>query len=106
MDALRILRKTSLVSQNCQDLTIHRLVQSILFATLTTAERDQSLDLVVDVFLSSFPLSGFSRNSWKEWKTCERYLPHVVFLGDRFLAARGPKSEKIAELLSRCTWSV
>lgn len=73
---------------------------------MSTIDRRKAFDAVLGVLLANFPRQKEGQ-MWKDWKKCERYLPHALFLRRRFEVGEefeGQKSIGLAKLLTACTW--
>lgn len=69
-------------------------------------DRRNAFDAVLGLLLAHFPREKEGQ-MWKDWKKCERYLPHALFLRRRFEIGeefQGHKSIRLANLLTACTW--
>lgn len=96
--------KMSLLTKVDNDISIHRLVQNVVYLEMPVSDRRKSFDAVLGLLLDNFPKETEGQ-MWKEWQKCERYLPHVFFLCRRFEEEfQGQKSIGLASLLSTCTW--
>jgi tetratricopeptide (TPR) repeat protein/transcriptional regulator with XRE-family HTH domain len=71
------LKKYSLIQRDGEKrtLSIHRLVQAVLYNAMTEQERKEWIKRVVMILHAVFPEVGFST-----WKDCERLLPHVLVI--------------------------
>jgi len=86
------------------DMSIHRLVQDVVYLFMSKDERKKGFEAVLKVLSQSFP-TGAEGQMWKDWHKCERYLPHALFLFRRFEKDfRGQKSIQFASLVSSVTW--
>ena len=74
IEAIAALRRYSLVKRNSQEktLSMHRLVQAVIIDTLSPELRTQWRERVVLALNAAFPEVEF-----KEWRKCERLVPHV-----------------------------
>jgi tetratricopeptide (TPR) repeat protein/transcriptional regulator with XRE-family HTH domain len=74
-EAVAILQRYSLIKRNMQKQTfsIHRLVQAVTIDTTSPELRAQWREHVVRALNAAFPEVEF-----KEWKQCERLLPHAL----------------------------
>ncbi|KAK4207970.1 hypothetical protein QBC37DRAFT_454147, partial [Rhypophila decipiens] len=79
LDSLETLIKMSLLTKFEDDMSIHRLVQDVVYLFMSKQDRQNAFDAVLTVLRHSFP-RGAGGQMWKEWHKCERYLPHVVYL--------------------------
>lgn len=94
----------SLLTKFEDDVSIHRLVQDVVYLFMSKDDRAKAFDAVLSVLSNSFP-KGTGGQMWKDWQKCERYLPHAVFLCRRFEKDfRGQKSIRVAGLVSSVTW--
>ena len=67
--------------------SLHRLVQSAVFARLSEKEatfyHDSAVALLSAAFPNTWNLSGpYQGHSWNAWETCSKVLPHVSWLID------------------------
>jgi hypothetical protein len=77
-DAVRELRRYSLVRRNLDhELTIHRLVQEVLKASMNEKLRRTWAERAVQAVNSAFPSV-----SVETWPQCQRYLPHAQACAD------------------------
>lgn len=69
-------------------------------------QRLSSFNAVLGLLVRKFPKETNGRPMWQNWPRCERLLPHVLFLLDRFRDhfPEGHKCAQLAELLGPCTW--
>jgi len=74
-EAVAALRRYSLVERNRQEkmLSVHRLVQAVIFDAMSDSTRSQWRERVVRAMNEAF-----SAALLKEWVSCERLLPHVL----------------------------
>jgi hypothetical protein len=100
------LQKAALLRKDRKDLTVHRLVQAVVFDSMDQHDKKQSFHAVLELFARNFPRETNGRPMWQNWAQCDRYLPHVLFLWRRFQAEfpREQKCAALAELLGACTW--
>lgn len=86
------------------DMSVHRLVQDVVYLFMSKDDRQKAFDAVLTVLSKNFP-KGTAGQMWKDWPKCERYLPHAIFLCRRFEKDfRGQKSIRFASLVSDVTW--
>ncbi|KAG9254382.1 uncharacterized protein F5Z01DRAFT_687070 [Emericellopsis atlantica] len=103
-ESLEVLIKMSLLTKIENDMSIHRLVQDVVYLFMSKDERQKGFDAVLTVLSRNFP-TGTGGQMWKGWHKCERYLPHALFLFRRFEKDfRGQKSIRFANLVSSVTW--
>lgn len=74
--AIEALRTYSLLGRDpkTHTLTMHRLVQTVLYDTLPLETRGQWMQRVVNAVNAAFPES----NEYANWPVCERCLPHAL----------------------------
>ncbi len=65
-----------------QTLSMHRLVQMVLFDTMTQAEQEQWSRQVIEGLDAVFP-EVVPATEYALWNQCERLLPHALFSLDR-----------------------
>jgi hypothetical protein len=107
MQALKRLRRVSLLTLSQDTSSIHRLVQDVVFNDMGDAEREEAFHTVLHILTLGFPRESFSRSLWNLWQECERLLPHVQFLVRRYEATKMDskgKCPKLADLLSSVAW--
>src|SRR5262249_51489082 len=70
------LRRYSLVERHGESLSVHRLVQAIVHASLPAERREAWLVVAIDVLDAAFPEEPEQRS--ERWPLCSRLLPHVL----------------------------
>ncbi|KAF4459225.1 hypothetical protein FALBO_14020, partial [Fusarium albosuccineum] len=86
-EAVMELTRTSMVSRlsSSKALSMHRLVQLVVFARLSKAERVKLFDLTIHILYHDFPNTWQNRGAhqghgWQSWETCSDILSHVDWL--------------------------
>ncbi|KAJ3577502.1 hypothetical protein NPX13_g3068 [Xylaria arbuscula] len=97
------LCKSGLVIHDRGHITIHRLVQVIGFSDMSDDEQRNTFQEVLELIDGVFPRA---RETLETWESCDRKLPHVMFLCKRYrqLYPEDRKNATLADLLSACTW--
>ncbi|KAI1357580.1 TPR-like protein [Xylaria arbuscula] len=101
--SLSNLCKSGLVIHDRGHITIHRLVQVIGFSDMSDDEQRNTFQEVLELIDGVFPRA---RETLETWESCDRKLPHVMFLCKRYrqLYPEDRKNATLADLLSACTW--
>ncbi|WP_165423035.1 FxSxx-COOH system tetratricopeptide repeat protein [Ktedonosporobacter rubrisoli] len=94
--AIATLRRFSLVQRQpeTQSLSIHRLVQEVLKASMNAQEQISWMRRIILVLTSLFP--GVISDTWKQ---CERLLSHVLAVANEF--PDGIEDQALAEILQK-----
>jgi tetratricopeptide (TPR) repeat protein len=74
-DALEALRTYSLVTQEKEQLFIHRLVQSIVQNRMNSNEKEHYRESCIMVLSQHFPNDGYSNPA--HWSDCAKLMPHA-----------------------------
>jgi DNA polymerase III delta prime subunit len=107
------LRRFTLVNKNMetQTLTIHRLVQGVVFKQLKgdISHLRISFETALQLLHGAFPLHSLSRDHMTEvWPRCEVYLPHVLAFHENYrrLVVDGELciTSDFIELMYSCAW--
>src|SRR5947209_5503777 len=97
--ALAVIGSYSLLRRNSREhtLSMHRLVQAVLFDAMSTEEREQWCKRAIAALNAVFP--GVWDQGWEQWEQCGRLLPHVLTLA----AVTVPQTQglELASLLTR-----
>jgi tetratricopeptide (TPR) repeat protein/transcriptional regulator with XRE-family HTH domain len=96
--AVAHLRRYSLVERHGDGLSVHRLVQAVVRASLPAERREAWLVAAIDALHAAFPEEPEQRS--ERWPLCSRLLPHVLAVEG---LAEGPTAEQtgFADLLQR-----
>lgn len=78
-EAINALRRYSLVKRNAElrTLTIHRLVQRVLIASMSTEQQHRWAERTISIVNWAFPAVKRMPVDMAQWPSCEQYLPHA-----------------------------
>jgi tetratricopeptide (TPR) repeat protein len=79
--AFKVLNDYSLLTRDphTRTLIVHRLVQAVLYDSMSAQTRQQWMRRAVQAVNTAFPTIEF-----EGWSTCERLLPHMITCADWF----------------------
>jgi tetratricopeptide (TPR) repeat protein len=74
---IAILYRSSLIARSDGGLEVHRLVQAVIRAHLSAADRQRWAELTIRLLLEAFPSSIDDFAAPARWPRCEQLLPHI-----------------------------
>lgn len=94
------LRRFGLVKVGEQTMTVHRLVQQVVRASLAAPDREAAITTAVELLAAAFPSSWQELRDPKRWPRCAQLLPHVLVAAEHAKQA-GVARATTAALLRR-----
>ncbi len=74
-EALRALRRFSLLDADSGNLAVHRLVQAVTRARLDGDDHKKWAEAAIETIKDAFPQESYDYRTWEE---CARLLPHAI----------------------------
>lgn len=105
--AIDELLAKELIRKDRHILSIHRVVQEAV-SYHDVDDLQESFDIASRLVYEQFPKQVMNESLYKEWKVCQEYIPHGVYLSKKYSDyARSCKlkaHEYFVNLLSNCAW--
>ena len=95
--AIKVLRRYSLIDASGELLSVHRLVQAVVRDRLSEEDEKRWAETAVTLLREAFP---FKSGEVQTWLLCSRLLPHVLAAAAH-AEAREVASEKTSQILNQ-----